>query len=271
MYNSHLNHFQSYSREERDNQLENDLTRAFAISLIENPLFLHEVLQYIFSQNNEKDFYSKQFSNINSDSKMDVTIQRSVTSLNSPTHLFAVSVTGVKMDIDDFPTQLNDIRYDPITDLVVEVNDVAIIFEVKPNDTNCISQLYNQAFNAMLHHGDSWLSNVTPVDLCWNKLVEFCIKVMNFQKLSGVKSKILEDFIDMLKAHNSRWLPVFSLSNLAMDGNVSRVISRIYQALQQGNRTPIHSDRLGFRIDQAWAEEVLINVRPSSEHKNKEI
>jgi hypothetical protein len=271
MKNTHLNHFHTYSRVDRENQLENDLTRAFAISLIENPLFLHEVLQHIFAQNNEKDFYSKQFSNINNDSKLDVSIQRAVTSLNSPTHLFAVSVTGVVMDTEQFSIQSHDIQYDPITDLVIEVNDVAIIFEVKPNDTDCISQLYNQALNAMLHHEDDWLTHVTPVDLSWNRLVELCIKVMNFQKLNGIKSKILEDFIDTLKAHNSRWLPIFSLSNLALEGNIPRVRSRIYQALQQGVRTPIHSDRLGFRIDQAWAEEILINVHSSSNHHNEEI
>lgn len=264
MKNPHLNHFHTYSRVERENQLENDLTRAFAISLLENPLFLHEVLQFIFSQNNEKDFYSKQFSNINSDSKIDITIQRSVASLNSPTHLFAVSVTGIEMNTNDFSLQKDNKDYDPITDLVIELNDVAVIFEVKPNNIDCIAQLYNQAYNAMKYLGIEWLGQVTPVDLSWSKLVDLCIKVMNFQKLNGLKSKILEDFIETLKAHNPHWFPVFCLNNLEMEGNIPIIRSRILQALQQGKRTLIQSDRLGFRINQQWAEEVLINIHSNS-------
>ena len=49
--NRHLNLFKTYTKEDRNYQLENDLTRAFAITLLENQLFLHEVLKQIFSIN----------------------------------------------------------------------------------------------------------------------------------------------------------------------------------------------------------------------------
>ncbi len=46
--NAHLNVFKTYTKKERTHQLENDLTRALAICLQEDPLFFHEILKLIF-------------------------------------------------------------------------------------------------------------------------------------------------------------------------------------------------------------------------------
>jgi hypothetical protein len=50
--NSHLNVFKTYTKSNRVYQLENDLTRAFAICMQENSLFFHEVLQFILIDSN---------------------------------------------------------------------------------------------------------------------------------------------------------------------------------------------------------------------------
>lgn len=258
--NRHLNIFKTYTKEDRNYQLENDLTRAFAITLLENQLFLHEVLKQILSK--KEGYYDNTFDDFSGKDEIQIDIQKNVSELSEYEHLFAVSLSGHKMDTDTFFNQQNDAEYDPITDLVIIIHNVAIIFEVKPNDYDCTSQLYNQALNAFDRNISS--ENVTPVDLNWHKLMEIALQTSNFEKAIAQPSRFLTDFIHFIRGHNFKWLPQVPLSALSLLGDIRRVTDRLETAITQSNFESI-SGRLGFIGGLPWAHEVLFQIKPEDQ------
>ena len=70
--NAHLNVFKTYTKKERTHQLENDLTRALAICLQEDPLFFHEILKLIFE---DSKYFTEFFDDINNTNEISIEIQ----------------------------------------------------------------------------------------------------------------------------------------------------------------------------------------------------
>lgn len=255
--NKHLNLFRTYTKEDRNYQLENDLTRALAITMLENQLFLHEVLKVLLSQNTG--YYDTIFDDFSGKDSIQIDIQKNVSEYE---HLFAVSLSGHQMEVGSFFNQNNDTKYDPITDLVIIIHNVVIIFEVKPNYHDCTSQLYNQALNAFEHKISS--KNVTPVDLNWCKLMEIALQTANFEKAINQPSRFLTDFIQFIKGHNFKWLPQVPLSAISLNGNLKRVEDRIETAVLQSSFETILG-RLGFVSGLPWAHEILFAIQPDTE------
>jgi len=258
--NSHLNLFKTYTKEDREKQLENDLTRAFAITLLENSLFLHEVLKFIFEH--KKGHYSKIFDDFSGKSSIEIDIQRNVADLGDYDHLFAVSLSESKMDTQEFFRQTEYREYDPVTDLVISIDSIVIIFEVKPNNQNCTAQLYNQAYNAF--ESDITIDNVTPVDLNWKKLMDMAVKVANFEKATVKPSRFLNDFIQFIQTHNFRWLPQVALRSIIIDNNANRISDRLETAIIN-SRFDTTNGRLGFVCAIPWAHEILFDINEEKE------
>jgi hypothetical protein len=87
--NTHLNLFRTYTKENRQYQLENDLTRALAISLQEDSLFLHEVLNSILEEN----MMGQLFNDGSNSNNIDIQIQVNNTNITEVDQIFAVSLS----------------------------------------------------------------------------------------------------------------------------------------------------------------------------------
>src|SRR5690606_8156253 len=112
--NSHLNVFKTYSRENRTYQLENDLTRALAICMQEDPLFFHEVLKCLI----EAQAFILLFSNTEVDNEVSIEIQRNTKELSGFEKIIAVSLSDFEMSEEHFWSQGNNKEYDPCCDIV---------------------------------------------------------------------------------------------------------------------------------------------------------
>lgn len=263
--NNHLNLFRSYAKIDRENQLEDDLTRALALTLLECPLFCHEVLQYIIQKDTAQDVYNNIFLDYNGKKSLNIGIQGNVNNFeNSFDKLFAVSLSGHPMDEEDFYNQENNRKYGAITDLYIQVDTTLIIVEVKPNNYNCTSQLYNQALNVLKETPTK--NNVVAVDLNWNKLMELTLCTSNFLKSLDTSSRFLSDFITVVKKHNPAWLPEYPLASLNIQGDRYKIEQRLISAIEssESNLSKLEN-RLGFAIELGWINEVLIDVKPETE------
>ncbi|WP_299061705.1 hypothetical protein [uncultured Polaribacter sp.] len=259
--NSHLNLFKTYTKENKERQLENDLTRAFAICLLENNMFLHSILKTVLKES----VYSNLFSNFEGKSNLKIDIQKRVNELESFDKLYAVSVSGFKMKTDDFYAQTFTTEFQPITDMVISIDNVVVIFEVKRDNTDCTAQLFNQALNALKTQDKNNIINistVTAVDLCWSKLVKLSLKINNFQKSINNTSRFLNDFIEFVKTHNYRWFPELPLSAVKLNKNLNRVEDRIKTAISNSNYESL-VNRIGFKINVGWASEVIFRLDKS--------
>jgi hypothetical protein len=261
--NSHLNIFNTYTNEFRRIQLENDLTRAFAICLQENTLFFNEVLKSILDPADANEL----FSDIYSKNEIAINIQKRSSEINDFEKIYAVSLSENEMTVDHFWNQKHDNKYDPRCDLVININGIAIIVETKRDNWDCTAQLWNQAFN--ICNKDNGLTEdmrsiVTPKDLNWFKLMNIAVKVHSFEKATGHPDRFLKDFINLVKGHNFRWLPEPSISSVSCD-NTNAIRRRIESTLNElvknyGYKKLDYNDRLGLWFDQHWAQELLFKV-----------
>ncbi len=261
--NSHLNIFKTYTNETRRFQLENDLTRAFAICLQENTLFFNEVLKTILNEQETNEM----FSDIYSKNDITINIQQRSSEISNYEKIYAVSLSEFEMSEDHFWNQKHDAQYDPICDLVININGIAIIVEAKRDNWDCTAQLWNQVYNVsrnVITDTEDMRAIVTPKDLNWFKLMNIAVKVHSFEKATGHPDRFLKDFINLVKGHNFRWLPEPSISSVSSD-NTNAIRRRIESSLNElvknyGYKKLDYNDRLGLWFDQPWAQEILFKV-----------
>lgn len=261
--NSHLNIYKTYTKLDRTGfQLEDDLTRALAIALQENDVFTHQFLKEILSK--KDGIYENLFDDYTGKEQIEIDIQKNVESITDFDHLFAVRISGIAMG-NDFYEQTHEQEYNPITDMYIKIDNIAIIFEVKPGNHNSTAQLYNQAFNTIRDNDDySIETTVTAVDFNWPKLMQLAVKVNSFQEAIGKTSRLLGDFISYIKMHNYQWLPQLPLSALSFVENNRSIIKRIDDAIKNSENPEI-SNRLGIKCNFGWAQEILIHVKEDTE------
>lgn len=262
--NAHLNVFKTYTKKERNHQLENDLTRALAICLQEDPLFFHEFLKFIFGNSN---YFTEFFDDINNSNDISIEIQKNSSDIKEFEHVFAVSLSEHEMTYDHFWNQSRHTKYDPICDIVLRINNVVIIIETKRDAVDCTAQLYNQIFN-VFNHNEITLSKqdnlVTPFDLNWLKLMDIAVKVLSFERSIGSPNRFLSDFVNLVKLHNYKWLPEPAL--LSVSPTDQNAISRRFDSvLSELEKTEDYQkfeirDRVGLKLNQPWAEEVIYRV-----------
>lgn len=262
--NTHLNIFNSYSKSNRQYQLENDLTRALAICMQENSLFFNDVLKDIFDQTN---YFGEFFNDMETNNEITISIQNSSNNITDFDKLFAVSLSEHSMREDHFWNQKHETVYDPICDIVIRINQIVIIIEAKRDNVDCAAQLYNQAFNICKKNDislDAMRDFIHPVDMNWPKLMEKAVKVHSFETATGAQNRFLKDFIDLVKKHNFRWLPEPSIFAVSQD-NTRAIQRRIESAINELSNSDRYkkleyNDRLGLYFDQPWAHEMLFDI-----------
>lgn len=258
--NRHLNIYKTYAKENRSYQLENDLTRAFAITLQEDPLVLGEVLKNLIPKR-----FDLLFSDPDSESNIEILIQQRVSDINEFDDIIAVSLSATEMQPDAFKNQTHNILYDPICDLVIRVNEILIIVEAKRDNIDCAAQLYNQVFNILEKNNriEEFEEIVTPVDLNWPKLMGLCTKVLSFEASTGNINRFLSDFVGLVKEHNFRWFPELPLGALKVEntrGINRRFESALIESAKHLNVQKLRSsDRMGLEINRDWAKELLLS------------
>jgi hypothetical protein len=264
--NSHLNIFKTYTDTNRTYQLENDLTRALAISLQEDPLFFHEVLKEILEGT---DLYNQLFESLESETTVNIDIQKKARQISNFDHIFAISLSESIML--NFWEQDYDKNYDPICDLVIQINDIVLVFEAKRDKVNCTAQLYNQILNITNTEDkvqdfckENYGEKITPFDFNWPKLMAIAVKVSSFEKTINSQNRFLSDFISLVKSHNFRWLPEPPISAL-QPINKPAILRRLESTIEEvAKSTEIgklnYSDRLGFEFYKHWAKEILFSV-----------
>ncbi len=271
--NSHLNIFKTYTNSQRSFQLENDLTRAFAISLQEDSLFFHEVLKEVF---NGTKFYSQLFDSLESETTISIDIQKRTSQISDYEHVFAITLS--EAEIGNFWEANNNRNYDPICDLVIKINNVYLIIEAKRDNFDCTAQLYNQILNVITSEEENTTSLnelehgkiITPFDMNWSKLMAIAVRVLSFEKSFGNSNRFLSDFISLVKSHNYRWLPESPINSLQSNNRNSilrRIDSAIIEASKSDNNiTKLHyNDRLGIIFNESWAQEILFSLNENGD------
>ena len=263
---SHLNIFNTHTNVNQIFQPENDLTKAFAISLQEDPLFFHEVFKEIVNGTN---IYNELFESLNNETFINIDIQKRASQILNFDHIFAISLSD--SEFGDFWEQNDNQSFDPICDLVIQVNNIVLVFETKRDNVSCTAQLYNQILNIINSESATHDFNkknygkiITPIDFNWSKLMAIAYKVSNFERTMNSQNRFLSDFISLVKHHNFRWLPEQSISTLKPT-NKNAIERRLESTIEEvAKKTEIrklnYNDRIGLEFYKPWAKEILFII-----------
>jgi hypothetical protein len=256
--NPHLNLFRFFNDAGQQQFIENNLSRAFAICLNNDPLFFSHYIQSIVSGED----YDYLFSVFSKDSGYCVDIQQEMSSVNIEgiRKVYAIAMTTEKMNMDDFSQQKvfqNQDRH--ITDVWILIKDIALVIEVKRNAADCKAQLYNQVYPFMQSASKP---EILPISYSWPELIGIMEKVSTLHKLLNRQSIFVEDFLRLSERRYPEWFPSKPFGVLKFSADQSspeyfQLMKRLKQCIMQSRYELLgYSDRLAISVPCGWANEV---------------
>jgi len=138
--NHHLNLFNFFNGREAE-YLEDNLSRAFALCLLHDPLFLDRVLGKVLAAEDYQ--LLSQESWISRDINIDVQLVAS--SFEGYQKVYAVGASPQEMNLELIDGYAASGAADPITDVSVALGDILVIFEFKVSRVDPGQQLKGQA------------------------------------------------------------------------------------------------------------------------------
>ena len=186
--NRHLNFFKAFSQNLSHENIEDNLSRALVICLQNNSLLFHEFLKTIFSETGQIAIYNSIFTDVTELDNLKMDLQVKTDDINSEEFrkVFAIAISGRALDMSGFYSNKANKNKSHITDIFITINDIAVVIEVKRNDDDCRSQLYQQvaAFTEDINP-----DNVYALDFNWKKLMEMVTQINGFKILNRQNSR----------------------------------------------------------------------------------
>ncbi|QZK99964.1 hypothetical protein K5L04_09680 [Flavobacterium psychrophilum] len=255
--NHHLNLFHFYNESHSLEFLENNLSRAFSITLLNSSLFFNEFIRNIVTEGDYDYLFSTYSSEV---SYFDIDIQIDIAQIENESYkkVYAVALTTNKIDLSDFFEQESNSNKN-ITDIVITIKDIVIIIEVKKNSENCKNQLFNQV-KPFIKRKEEGI-DVVSKSITWHKIVTLMEKVHNLEKTTSSSSPFLKDFLKFAEIKRPNWFKpkpfnTLRFSTKGIDNH--HLMQRMRQALSNCKYPLLdYSDRLGLSVPFKWASEVI--------------
>jgi len=258
----HLNIFNFFNATNED-YLEDNLSRAFALCLKYDSVFLDKTLQAVLSEN----IYSKLFNTDFPDYKIEIDLQNRVNELEGFSKIIAVACSG--KEVIDFESVIARETDSPETDVSIIINDTCILFEFKRTSEDCSAQLKCQAEKVWRNCSEE--TSIEYKDLAWNKIVRILQNVSSLQKQINIENPFTNDFIRFLERKFPEWFPSRLLQNISFptdesDPNGYYLNERLNIIKNQIYGEEATEEKIGtfnryvIKVDFGWINE--INIEP---------
>lgn len=252
--NSHLNVFRHYA----ETSWENNLTRALGITLNNDPLFFSTFFEKITGENIINYF----------DSSSEVNIDTQISIENIPKEyeiLYPVALTTGDIDLLNISSR-NTTK--PIADLVITINNICILIEIKITNEDCIKQLNNQVEVFKKDYLEKNLEIKETKALKWEEIVKIADTVYNFNSELNNNSIMLKEFLEYIGIHYPKWLPVKRFYEIPLPKNsgskedveINKRIENLKIEISEGEMTKFKS-RTSVLINKPWASELNMFMR----------
>ncbi len=263
----HLNFFRHYAENNSDEILENNLTRALALCLLHDPLFLYGFLNELLEMQDDK-VLRGQLHHLHPEDSIEINIQQRVTDLTAPATIYAVSLTEGILTEADYHLASAATTDSPITDLTIRLRDVLIVVEVKRGSVNCMSQLKGQVAairgNAPIA-GSKGLPTLVVKPLSWASVMRLSIDLRNFRQLANASLPFITDLVTMIQSNYPHWDEALPLKDIPFHNprtaeiNRTAINKRLHSIQQHTFGDELHwwPDRVSMPIDVPWASEVI--------------
>lgn len=262
MTNTHLNIHQPYSQ--ANNAKENNFSRGLALCLMYDPVFLQNFLKRILDKLPEP--LEKNSFQIN--------VQQAMAGKDAEdfNNIIGIALTPAKLESPRFVRQKALPNKEQITDIFIEINDIAVIIEVKKYaDEHVFRQLTNQ-INIFLDSPDqqpasanvTGQSQVKLQHLAWDDVLQMMETSLQFEKITNHANPFVQDFIRLCQSTYANWFNPKPLSQIPWDKPGKKI--RFQQAIQQSEILQgLENNRLGLAVSAKWANELLIRYDNSNQ------
>ena len=257
--NTHLNLFRHYAASEDQQVLENNLTRALALCLQHDTLFLYALLSSIVGEAELRSHLNL----TDSQDSLEVDVQQSVRNLGSYATIYAVALTEANLNAAGYDTLTAWRNDSPITDLTIRYKDVLVLVEVKRTSEDCLAQLKGQVEAYQEAQGDDRVSTVQAKSLSWAQVVRMATNTRNLHQLTGHPSPYTSDFVQFIQYHFPHWDEVLPFKSIPFARgeaiNAAALDKRMHYIQQQAftDRLKWFNERVAMPIDVNWASEVI--------------
>lgn len=255
--NHHLNIFRFFNENNSVEFIENNLSRAFSISLLNSSILFNDFLKNIISEEDYNYLFSV-FNNEDALFEIDLQIDTDYIDRDAFNKVYAIALTEHRLNMDDF-FQQNHVKKQNLTDIVISIKDILIVIEVKKYDHDCKWQLFNQIYPFI--KDDSFNNKITPKSISWSEVVALFEKVNNVGRLTNSESPFLRDFLKYASYHRPNWFnpKPFNTVKFSTTGQNAYIITqRLKQALSNCKYPLLdYSDRLGVAVPFHWASEII--------------
>ena len=248
----HLNIFKRYkNKNNQGTEIENNLTRALAICLQNDPLFFKEFVSQIVPNSTFEYFGEEAFAEIG--------IQERVVNFKDDTNIekvYGVTLTTKKIPTIDFEKAVATGNDNQIVDLYIKINDLLIVVEVKRSDEHCAKQLKSQLFYIA--------DKVQPYQsLTWDNVMTMVRSTQNVHSLLNNSSVFLDDFRALIGSEYPHWLPTIPFAQIIWKPNSEETYSRLNKRLSaissemKNYELETIGNRSFFTFHEPWASEVI--------------
>ena len=197
--NRHLNLFRAYNTSDF---WENNLTRALAICLQNDPLFLYQFLSRFIPKAQEESL----FSHLNAhEAQIHIQVDMDHLRALDCSNIYGFTLTSQQPE-QALARQEISTDGKKITDLLILLEDLVLVIEVKRTKEDARNQL--QAQLAKLDMPSSWDT------ISWEQVMEVIRNTRNTYALQNKHSIFIDDFKNLLVAYNVNWLPKSPFKNL---------------------------------------------------------
>jgi len=257
--NPHLHIFNHYKEYAHESPKENNLTRAFLITLKNEPHLLRTFFSSISGKDTWKEIYFD--------------IQTKAGDVRSYKKIIGLTITGqaVKdIEIEGVEAYGSD---DPLPDFLMWSEDILIVCEVKKNNQEAIGQLKNQIGCIISSQEDKYDPVVEFGSLSWTDvLIQFIEPYIGFASTNGLNHAWVSEFKNYIETHYPDWIPVPFLNEIEpsnLNGNINNYLidKRLHDILRQfsGKELNYRADSLvTASINFSWATEVAIHLDTSN-------
>lgn len=195
--NDHLNLFHFYG-DNNEQFIENNITRALAICLENDPILFDRFLRKILREQ-----YEDLFVTVGESADVTIGIQVKCSDFQG-----VKKVIGVPLTEDELILHSGVVSYernDPITDLSIQINENLIVFEVKRSPENCLGQLKNQLEKIVEYSDGEIQIDYYKHTFSWGILMDLWRHTLKFQRDVNNENLFTQDFHNFLKRNYPQW------------------------------------------------------------------
>ena len=256
--NQHLNLFRFFSELQSEEAIENNLSRAFCLCLLNNSFFFNEYVQSIVTGSDYEYLFGTEIEGVDNAFSLDIQIDTGKIDVESFRKVYAIALTSNKnIDMSDFHYENYDNQKN-ITDIFITIKDIAFVIEVKRTTEDCKYQLYKQVVPFIEKD-----IKVVPINHPWQKVIQIMEKVKHVSLTNSEKSVFITDFLKLVEFNFPDWFEPKPLHSLKFSDKYNSLQNKlIRKRLQQAidkteyNILP-YSDRFSIEINKNWASEVI--------------